>query len=306
MANFRVKSAPSPRPTLDPTPAPTPSRSLIINGDDFGFSDGVNQAIITAHEQGVLTSTSLMVGGAAFDAAVDLAKAHPTLAVGLHLTLGCGRSVLPPAQIPHLVDAAGQFPEDPLTVGLRYQFNAAARRELPLEIRAQLEKFRQTGLPLAHVDGHQHHHVHPVVLGEILKLAEEFQITVIRLPFEPLRATLQLDRRDRLGKLLTSLVFTGLRRHGEKVLMAQGIRYADRVYGLLQTGRMTEDYLLGLIPQLQGEVVEIYTHPAIVQPDEPSNSPLGLGEAELQALLSDRVRQCILENGFQLTNYAIP
>jgi hopanoid biosynthesis associated protein HpnK len=275
----------------------------VINGDDFGFSSGVNRAIIQAHEQGVLTSTSLMVTGAAFEEAVALAKAHPTLAVGLHLVVGCGKSVLPPDQIPHLVDAGGNFPDDPVWTGLRYQFNRAAQRELPLEIRAQLERFRQTGLPLSHVDGHLHHHVHPVVLRHLINFADEFKIPVIRLPFEELPFTLKLDRTDRLTKLIESFVFARLRRHGERLLRAKGIRFVDRVYGLLQTGKITESYLLGLIPQIEADWVELYSHPAVAIAGEPSNAPLGLGQAELDALLSDNVRQQLLESGFQLINY---
>lgn len=99
-----------------------------------------------------------MVTGEAFDQAVELAKANPSLAIGLHLVLCCGRSVLPPDQIPHLVNEHGEFSNDPTAAGLRYQFNGAAQREVALEIRAQLEKFRQTGLPLSHVDGHLHLH----------------------------------------------------------------------------------------------------------------------------------------------------
>ncbi|HEY9640001.1 MAG TPA: hopanoid biosynthesis-associated protein HpnK [Coleofasciculaceae cyanobacterium] len=295
-----LKQQATPTPLAESSPQP---RSLIVNGDDFGFSTGVNRAIIAAHQSGVLTSTSLMVSGAAFEEAVALAKMHPTLGVGLHLTLGCGRSVLPPSQIPHLVDAAGNFPDDPVQVGLRYQFNPAARRELPLEIRAQLEKFRQTGLPLAHVDGHLHHHVHPVVLREVVNLADEFKIKVIRLPSEELGATLKLDQTNLMTKVVWSLVFAGLRRHGEKLLNAQGIRYADRVYGLLQTGRMTEDYLLGLIPQIQANVVEIYSHPAIAPVDPSGDALLNAGESELGALLSEQVRHQIIQHNFRLINY---
>ena len=278
-------------------------RSLVINGDDFGFSTGVNRAIIAAHEQGVLTSASLMVTGEAFEEAVELAKAHPNLGVGIHLTLGCGRSVLPPDRIPNLVDAEGKFSDEPVQVGLSYQFNRAARRELPLEIRAQLEKFRQTGLTLSHVDGHLHHHSHPVVLREIIKLVDEFDIKVIRLPSEELRSTLQIDPTDLRTKLIWSFVFTGLRWYGESLLKAKGVHYVDRVYGLLQSGRMNEDYLLNLIPTIQAERVEIYSHPAIPVAGDPSNAPLGLGETEMQALISDRVRECIAQNGFELTNY---
>lgn len=206
-------------------------RFAIINGDDFGFSSGVNQAIIKAHEQGVLTSTSLMVTGEAATHAIALAHDHPNLAVGLHLVLVCGRRVLPQSEIPHLVDSAGNFSSDSLNAGLRYQFSRAARRELRLEIRAQLEKLRQTGLPLSHVDGHLHLHSHPVVLGIPAELAEEFNIKVIRLPSEELRFTLRLDKRDLLTKLLWSFVFTRLRSYGEGLLKSKGIQFCDRVYG---------------------------------------------------------------------------
>jgi chitin disaccharide deacetylase len=281
-----------------------PLRLAVINADDFGCSAGVNQAIIQAHTQGILTSTSLMVTAAAAPAAVTLAKAHPTLAVGLHLVLVCGQSALPPAQIPHLVDAQGNFPDDPFIAGLRYQFHHAARQELRQEIRAQLEQFRQTGLPLSHVDGHLHLHCHPVVLGILAELAAEFNITTIRLPSEELRLTLRIDRRNLWNKLLWAGVFGQLRRHGERVLQAGGIRFSDRVYGLLQTGQVTEAYLLQLIPQIQANQIEIYCHPAVRLPDEPLNGPPQAGALELAALLSQSVLQVLQQQGFCLTTFA--
>jgi hopanoid biosynthesis associated protein HpnK len=288
------------------TPNPSLSRSrrrfVVINGDDFGFSSGVNQGIIKAHEQGVLTSTSLMVTGEAFEEAVALAKVHPNLAVGLHLVLGCGKAVLPPHQIPHLVDSEGNFSSDSVNAGLRYQFSSAARRELRLEIRAQLEKFHQTGLQLSHVDGHLHMHVHPVVLRSLVEFADEFNIKVIRLPWEELKFTLNLNRRDLLNKLIWWGVFGGLRRYGESLLKSKGIQFCDRVYGLLQSGQMTEEYLLGLIPQIQADVVEIYSHPAIAIPGEPLNGPPGAGEVELAAWLSKQVREVLTAHGFELIN----
>jgi hopanoid biosynthesis associated protein HpnK len=277
---------------------------MVVNGDDFGFSSGVNRAIIDAHDRGILTSTSLMVTGDAFEEAVELAKKRPNLAVGLHLVLTCGRSVLPASQIPHLVDDCGNFSNQPNLTGWRYQFSRAAQQEIPLEIRAQLEKFYQTGLPLSHVDGHLHLHLHPVVLRHLVKLAPTFQIRFIRLPWEELNITLEVDRSDLWTKLVWFCVFTGLCRYGKRLLKANGIQSVDRVYGLLQSGRMTEDYLLKLIPKIQAERVEIYSHPAIAIAEEPSNAPLGLGPAELEALLSDRVRELLKQQGFTLTNYS--
>ncbi|MDM9383704.1 hopanoid biosynthesis-associated protein HpnK [Chlorogloeopsis sp. ULAP01] len=265
----------------------------IINGDDFGFSSSVNQAIIKAHAEGVLTSTSLMVTADAAHEAVALARTHPNLAVGLHLVLVCGKSALPPQQIPHLVDKEGNFFNDSLLAGLRYQFVRKAREELRQEIRAQLEKFRSTGLPLSHVDGHLHMHMHPVVLGILTDLAAEFNIKAIRLPFEELGLNLKHSRSKMLTKLVWSVVFGRLRHYGEHLLESQGISFTQKVYGLLQTGNITEKYLLELIPQIRAELVEIYCHPELS----------GAGEVELAALLSSGVREVLASHGFELTNY---
>ena len=271
---------------------------LIINADDFGVSHSVNAAIIQAHEEGVLTSTSLMVSGDAAQEAIALAKDHPQLAVGLHLVLVCGKSVLPPSQIPHLVDSQGNFSSNPTQAGLSYQFNQATRAELRLEIYAQLAKFRDSGLNLAHVDGHLHLHVHPVILNILTEFAAEFQIKFIRLPSEELTKNLKIDQRNLLTKIVWSIVFGQLRRYGEGLLKANNIKFADRVYGLLQTADMSEKYLLGLIPQIESELVEIYSHPALVN-TETNNG----GEVELAALLSQEVRQLLTVKDFKLSNY---
>jgi hopanoid biosynthesis associated protein HpnK len=272
---------------------------LIINADDFGFSDDVNTAIIQAHEEGILTSTSLMVTGDAAQNAIALAKNHPHLAVGLHLVLVCGKSVLPPAQIPHLVDSQGNFSDNPTQAGLNYQFNQATRAELRLEISAQLEKFRNSGLNLAHVDGHLHLHVHPVILNILTEFAAEFKIKFIRLPSEELTKNLKIDRRNLFTKIIWSIVFGQLRNYGEGLLKTHNIKFADRVYGLLQTGNMSEEYLLSLIPQIEAKLVEIYAHPALVNTDTNNG-----GEIELKALLSHKVRELLTVKGFELSNCA--
>jgi len=280
------------------------NRSAIITGDDFGFSSEVNRAIIEAHERGVLTSTSLMVTGEAFEEAVAMAHSHPELAVGLHLVVICGRSAAAPHQIPHLVDPRGQFSTSPTQAGLRYQFSRAARGELRLEIRSQLEKFRKTGLRLSHVDGHLHMHMHPIVLEALLKVANEFEIRAIRLPWEELGITLRVNRSDLLTKCATSWIFGRLRRYGERRLKSAGIEFTDRVYGLLQSGRMTEDYLLGLIPQIRADRIEIYSHPTTRASEGRPTRSRGASQEQLEALLSERVREALDASGFTLATYS--
>ena len=265
-------------------------RKLIINGDDFGYSEQVNQGIIQAHQEGILTSTSLMVTGEAFEQGVALAKSHPNLGVGLHLVLVCGKSVLSPQFIPHLVNQQGFFSNNPLYAGLNYQFNPATRAELRREIKAQLDKFLQTGLTLTHLDGHLHLHLHPVILAILGELAQEYPIKYIRLPSEELSLTLATGVGNFWGQLLMSPIFALLRRHGEKLLDRYKIGYTDKVYGLLATGQVTEDYLLQIIPQIKANFVEIYSHPSV-------------GNLEKMALISPQVKKQIEEHGFSLTNY---
>src|SRR5262245_15269809 len=101
-------------------PEPGCRRRLVVNADDFGRTTGINAAVIKAHRHGILTSASLMINEPAAAEAVALAREHPRLGVGLHLTLLCGHSALSPEQIPGLVNERGEFGHNPVTAGLRY------------------------------------------------------------------------------------------------------------------------------------------------------------------------------------------
>ena len=275
-------------------------RTLAITGDDFGASRAVNRAIAAAYDRGVLTAASLMVSGDAADEAVAFARARPGLAVGLHLVLVDGKAASPPSAIPKLVGPDGRFRGGPVRAGLRYQFSSEARRELAREIRAQLQRFADTGLTLAHLDGHHHLHLHPVVLDLVARAARSLSLRIpaIRLPSEELGLARRLDPGRFAEKLASRTVFALLRRHGEKRLAASGVGFSERVYGLLATGRITESYLLGLIPSIQAGRVEIYCHPADPLPGERAAGAPPSGPAELQALTSPRVRAAIERAGF--------
>ena len=287
-----------------PQTAPTPPTHLplIINGDDFGYSSAVNRAIIQAHQQGVLTSTSLMVNERAADEAIQLAKATPSLAVGLHLVLVLGRAVLSPATIPTLVDAQGQFTNSPFVAGVKYYFSPAARRELRNEMRAQFDQFIATGLPFSHVDGHTHLHMHPVIFDELIKLCKEFGVPRLRVVKGEISLSLRLDRSQVLGKLVIGTVFNLLARRCEKKLRGRGFVVPEKVYGLLQTGNLNEEYLLSLLPQMARTSCEIYAHPLAPDAEEWNVQENPRGAIELQTLLSPRVREAIHKAGFKLTN----
>jgi hopanoid biosynthesis associated protein HpnK len=235
---------------------------LIINGDDFGASREVNEAVILAHRRGILTSASLMVSGPACEHAINLAKENPLLAVGLHVTLVDGHSVLPPSQIPHVAAPNGTFQSDPAMAGLRYFFSRSARNELVDEIAAQFEKFSQSGLRFSHVDSHCHMHVHPVVLDAIVKIAESYRIKRIRVPADDYFSALPFLKSP-LPAAGYALVFKLLTARMKRKLGRRGFIFPRRVYGNMLTGTMTLEYVLSVLDRLAPGAAEIYFHPAL-------------------------------------------
>jgi chitin disaccharide deacetylase len=264
---------------------------IVINADDFGRSTEINQAVAQAHRHGILTSASLMVTGEAAEEAVCLARSMPTLAVGLHVVLTEGRPALPVEEAPHLVDRHGQFPASPVRAGLRYAFSGAARRELALEVEAQFQRFAATGLPLAHVDSHQHIHLHPAVLGPVMRLARQHAAGRVRLTRDNLRLSLRFGWHQAGRKIAYSLLFGLLSRLAAIRLRRQGVATTTRSYGLMQTGDMHERYVLEVLRRLTREPVEIYFHPTA----GPRLAALGPNPGDLQTLLSPAVRSALNE-----------
>jgi hopanoid biosynthesis associated protein HpnK len=276
---------------------------LIVNADDFGVSEEVNEAVIRAFKEGVLTSTSLMVTGGAFAQAVRLAKENPGLAVGIHLVTVVGRSVLPSLEIPTLVDDQGNFSNNPTEAGLKYFFLPRARRELRREIAAQFEKFRSTGLPLSHIDGHLHLHAHPVIFNAALEQGERCGVRRMRVPVEERGLVLAYDRKNYLQKTIHTLLFGGLGRYMKGKLRARGFTFPERVYGNLQSGRMSERYFLYALDNLGSETSEIYFHPAVYADERVLDAEQRQCQIEFEALTSRRVKERIEQLNVSLTNY---
>lgn len=268
---------------------------VIFNADDFGASPEINAAVAGAHDAGVLTSASLMVTGDAWEAAVELARARPLLGVGLHLTLTCGRAALPPAELPVLVDARGRFLGGPVRAGMRYFFRPAAADLLAREIAAQFARFAATGLPLDHVNGHLHLHLHPRVLPLVLAGCRPHPRAGVRLVRDPFRLNARLAGGRWAYRLSHAVVFQMLSAHAAPRLRRAGVRVADAVFGLLQNGRVDEDFLLGLLPRLPPGLVEIYSHPTPAGP-----------AAEFHALTSLAVRESLRQHGHALARYSDP
>jgi hopanoid biosynthesis associated protein HpnK len=265
---------------------------LIVNADDFGLSPSVNAAVIRAHSEGILTTASLMVNEPGFDEAVKLAKENPKLVVGLHLTLLHGHSALPPEKIPGLINRRGEFSNSPVSVGMKYFFDDDLREQLRNEIHAQFEKFRATGLALDHVNGHLHLHLHPVIFQILMDDSEKLGIHHLRLTRDCLARSRRMSSGHLFYKVSHAVIFEYLSGRAREPLRERNIKHAQITFGLLQDGRVDEDYILKLLPELPPGDSELYSHPS-----------LDKFKHEFDALISPRVREQIKKLGIQLIRY---
>jgi hopanoid biosynthesis associated protein HpnK len=271
---------------------PNSSRRLIVNADDFGRAHSVNEAVVRAHREGILTTASLMVNEAAGNEAVALARENPKLGVGLHLTLLCGKSTLPPERIPGLVNAQGEFGNRPIDVGMSYFFKRDLREQLRAEIHAQFEKFRATGLPLDHVNGHLHLHLHPTVFRILMEDAAPLGIRHLRLTRDCLSRSRRMTRGHWFYRHSHAAIFEWLSRRARRPLQQRGIRHAQITFGLLQNARVDEEYILKLLPELPPGDSELYSHPS-----------LDKFKHEFNALVSPRVKERAGKLGIELIRY---
>jgi hopanoid biosynthesis associated protein HpnK len=264
-------------------------KRIILSADDFGIAPEVNEAVEIAHTTGLLRAASLMVGAPAFDDAVARARRLPSLAVGLHVVLVNGRPVLPPREIPDLVDSSGAFLCDLVRAGFRFFFRPHVRAQLAAEIRAQFERYAATGLNLDHVDAQSHMHVHPTVFRIILDVGRDYGLRAIRIPREPFGAT---------RSIAPWLLLMRLR------AQRAGLKTNDYALGLNAAGAMTERRVAEMIERLPDGVTEIFFHPAtgaFAHADEGTERYQWRGE--LDALTSSTLRAAIERRGIESVVY---
>jgi hopanoid biosynthesis associated protein HpnK len=275
-------------------------KRLIVTGDDFGLSLSVNEAIEEAHRRGILNTASLMVGAVASADAIERARRLPSLHVGLHLVLVQGSPVLPPQAVPDLVNGRGEFSSHLVSAGINFFFRRKVKRQLEAEIRAQFQMFQKTGLPLDHVNGHHHMHLHPTVLGLLLKVGREYGIRAVRLPYEPIIPSWHASRKAFFRKMLEGLFLSPwlilLRNRARRA----NVRSNNFIFGMNDSGHMHLNLILRFFKYLPQGVTEIYFHPRAYSCSEIDHRLEGNpGQDEFEALTSPAIQQALLASGIQ-------
>ncbi len=281
-----------------------PLRRVIFTADDFGLAPALNAAVAQAHGHGLLRCAALMVTGPYAAQAIAMARDLPGLCLGVHLTLIQGRAVLPRRHLPHLTDFQGNFSSNPVTTGWRYFFQNRLLPEIRRELAAQIEAALTAGLSIRHLNSHLNLHLHPKILPVVAELAREYGIPAVRLAREDWRATLALAPDRPVSKVVQGLIFAWLSRRARRLVRAAGLQANDHLFGLLNDGRMTEPYLMGLIPRLKSGVTEIYCHPGLYpDPELDRWAPHYRRREEFAALVSSDLKAALAASGVEVGDY---
>ena len=286
-------------------------RRLIVNADDFGLTEKVNQAIVECHEKGIVTSASLLANGAAFESAVALARRHKTLAVGAHLNLTEGRPVSSVRAASALVGSDGGFSSAPLGLARKVFFRKIGPADIETELRAQIEKILGAGLEVTHLDGHKHIHLVPAVFETVLRLAKEYRIPSVRCPVERPCNLVSLIRRrrgERLGVLkqyMLGRALAALAAGQKRKLARAGLHCPSHFFGITQTGFLDTECLAEILEELPEGISEIMCHPGYVDASL-RGMPTRLfaqREMELKALTRPEIKALVTAHEIELIGY---
>jgi chitin disaccharide deacetylase len=270
---------------------------LIVNADDFGLSCPVNSGIVEAHVNGIVTSTSIMAVGAAFDDAVRLSRDLPGLDVGIHLTLVGESALLPCARVPTLVDEHGRLPRDVFTFARRFLGGRIRLSDVRAELNAQFERVRSAGIRMSHADSHQHVHMLGEIREVVADLCRAYGVPILRRPAEP------VDRQLLYGvpalHRVAGLAAVRLACMGS---WPRHMKRTDAFFGFYFGGRLSRDALLAVIRCLPvGRVSELMCHPGRY---DARYADWGYSWAmELSALASVEVRSALAEREVVLSDF---
>ena len=282
-------------------------RRLIINADDFGFTSGVNRAIVEAHNSGIVTSATLMAKGRAFGEAAQMARASPDLSIGCHIVLIDGGPVLDASGLPTITDSR-RFRDGLKTFAARaltWRMNA---REVETEAKAQIQKIQSAGIEVSHVDTHKHTHIFPQILKPLLRAAQDCGVRALRNPFGPrfpLRSSQLLARPNLWTRFAEVRILSRFAGQFRRAVDREGFVTPDGTLGIEVTGTLDERLFQDIAQSIPDGTWEFVCHPGYNDADlAAAKTRLRESrELELKVLTMPAAREVLALAGVQLISY---
>ncbi len=280
-------------------------KRLIVNADDFGFTSGVNAGIIHAYKTGIVTSTTIMANGEAFDDAVALALANPSLGVGCHLAIVGGRPVAQPDEVSSIVDKEGLLLPTLGQFMLRLARGSVKSEDIAREFRAQVIRVVDAGIIPTHFDSHKHSHVSPPVMKALAVVAREFGVTRVRNPFESVFDGGMLSSWVEVKQSALSAAVAPGALTFNRLVRQHRLKTVDRFLGVKRTGRLDSEAIRSMMKGLKEGATELMCHPGF-HDSELASAHTRLKEErqrELEALTEPSLRRFAEELGIELISY---
>ena len=286
-------------------------RRLIVNADDFGFTAGINRAIVEAHSRGIVTSSTLMANGPAFEDAARLTASVPRLSVGCHVVLIDGAPVLDAELLPSITtstSSSSRFRDGLKSFAARALAGRLNPHEIEIEVSAQIRKLQSAGVSVSHVDTHKHTHLFPAVLRPLLRAARACGVRAIRNPFgpsKPLKSSALLARPGLWTRYAEVRVLRALSAKFRDAAKREGFVAPDGALGIVVTGALDEKLFRGIAAIIPEGTWEFVCHPGYNDADlTAAQTRLRQSrETELRVLTMPEARQLLLDQGIALISY---
>ncbi|HWZ78844.1 MAG TPA: ChbG/HpnK family deacetylase [Candidatus Sulfotelmatobacter sp.] len=282
-------------------------RRLIVNADDFGFTPGVNRAIVEAHTLGIVTSSTLMANGPAFGEATQMAKASSALSVGCHIVLIDGEPVLDPSRL-STITRSRKFRDGLKTFAARALTRRMNAGEIESEARAQIQKIQSAGIAVSHIDTHKHTHIFPQILRPLLRAARGCGVRALRNPFGPrfpLRSSQLLSQPNLWTRFAELRILSRFAGQFRRAVDREGFATPDGTLGIEVTGTLDERLFQAISQSIPDGTWEFVCHPGYNDADlAAAKTRLRESrELELKVLTMPAAREVLAQAGVQLISY---
>ncbi len=277
-------------------------KRIIINADDFGLCEPVNNAVAEAHTEGVLTSATIMANMPAAGEAVKIAKRLPGLGVGVHLNLSEGPPVSKDSGIACLLNSDGEFTLSAFKLSVLSIGGHKIRNAIRTELAAQIQWVLDKGLTPTHLDSHNHIHSLPPIFPIVCELARRFEIAAVRYTFEPkdlCRMPWPLPGERGRQRASGARIMAKINRIQDSRFLK-----TDALLGIAHKGKIDVSFFKAVTLYGSAQIAEVMTHPGLADTAGPHETKLQHQQRlELEALCSERTKQYFEDVGIKLVHY---
>jgi len=268
---------------------------LIVNADDYNTDRERNRGILQAAQDGIVTSVTVITNLVWDDAVLSDLKTVFDSRVGIHLNLTKGIPITKDTE--SLVNKNGRFFEK-REAWWKAFFHNYNLKEIENEFAAQINRLQETGITPDHIDGNNHIHIFPEIAMVVARLANDFGISKIRVPYESFRNTSYYFRSAMVKKQLIG----NISQKAFLVFKEHGLRFPDYFAGIQFPRVSSVESLKLFIKNLPEGITELMCHPGYVIPSGSGFSTV-TREQELSALTNLSVLQDVRDCDVNLISY---